>query len=66
MEITCDKCGYIFEKYNNAYGTRCTKCNNLIKPQGKLSFLLESELKKNKLKEDFIEKMKEKFKENQK
>ena len=64
MEVICDNCGYVLKKYNNIFGTRCIKCNNLIKPQEELKVSLESESKKKKLKIEFLEKMKKRFKEN--
>ena len=64
MEIICDKCGYVLKKYNNIFGTRCIKCNNLIKSEGKPKFFFESELKKKKMEVEFLKKMKKRFKEN--
>jgi len=64
LEVICEKCGYILKKYNNIFGTRCIKCNSLIKPEGKPKFLFESELKRKRIEAEFLKKMKKRFKEN--
>lgn len=42
--MICDKCDYGYEigskgEYRNIYGTRCPKCNHLIKPDQEPSFV---------------------------
>ena len=55
MYVVCNKCGYEFER-NNIYGTRCPKCNNLIKPDKKPKFIEENEEKLKKLRSEFLNK----------
>jgi len=68
----CDKCDKEFtkrtvfnnktiEEYKNIYGTRCPYCHFLIKPDGEHSVGLENIEKQEKLKQEMLKKMKNKF-----
>ena len=59
-KIICDKCDNEFER-NNIYGTRCPKCNNLIKPDKEPDFRIENKLKLKELQSEFLEKLKKKL-----
>ena len=69
--MICDKCGNEFERnikikhkvidnYVNIYGTRCPHCNNLVKPEVKMKLVQENENKKQKLREEFLKKLRRK------
>ena len=66
--MICDKCNYEYEigekgSYNNVYGTRCPKCNHLIKPIQEPKFIRDMKDKKqsliNKILPIMIKKIKE-------
>ena len=56
----CDKCDHEFER-DNVYGTRCPKCDNLIKPHKEPDFIKENKLKLKKLQHKFLKKLKKKL-----
>ena len=52
--MICDKCNYEYEigekgTYRNVYGTRCPRCNHLIKPLEEPKFIREAKNKKESL-----------------
>lgn len=52
--MICDKCEYKYEigtkgEYVNMYGTRCPKCNHLIKPEQEAQFVKDAKEKKQAL-----------------
>ena len=72
MSIICSKCNFTFEKdikfagsvieqYQNIYGTRCPKCNYLIKPIYKPAFVEKNELQLEQNRNEFLLKMRNKI-----
>jgi transcription initiation factor IIE alpha subunit len=57
MKVECPECNYMFDHYNNMYGTVCPKCDSVIKPYGSPSFLEENGKKINKLRKEFLNKL---------
>jgi hypothetical protein len=52
--MICDKCDYEYEigpdgSYKNVYGTRCQKCNHLIRPDQEPKFIRDNNKKINEL-----------------
>jgi len=52
--MICDKCQHKYEigqkgEYVNTYGTRCPKCNHLIKPEQEAKFVRDAKEKKQAL-----------------
>jgi len=75
MKIVCDKCNYIIdrdkkvesetvEEYNNIYGTFCPNCGNFLKPLYKPKFVKENELILENLKNQVLDKIREKIRRN--
>lgn len=69
--MICDKCGKEFERnvkikgkvienYVNIYGTRCPYCKHLVEPETKIKIVQENESKLQKLREEFLEKLRRK------
>lgn len=67
--MICDKCDKEFdrfvkinekviENYNNIYGTRCPYCRHLVKPEQQLKLVQENKIKRDKLRDEFLDKWK--------
>jgi hypothetical protein len=57
MKVECSKCNYVFDHYNNVYGTVCPKCDSVIPSDIRPKFLIESEKKIGILREEFLNKL---------
>lgn len=62
MTIKCEICSESFERDNNIYGTTCPFCGSFIKPYAKPGFITEAELKKEMLKAEMLEKLRNNMK----
>ena len=64
--MICDKCNYEYEigskgEYANFYGTRCPKCNHLIKPEQEAPFIRDIREKKQALVSELLPTIREKI-----
>ena len=65
-KMVCDKCGHEYEigvkgAYKNFYGTRCPKCNHLIKPEQEAPFIRDIKEKKQALVNELLPTIREKL-----
>jgi hypothetical protein len=57
MSTVCKICGTVRKDYKNVYGTRCSGCGQLIRPESIPIFIQKKEIEKNILQNKVREKV---------